>query len=53
MDLFIAIKLAKQGFFQGDPEKVLNARADIVLALVDFEIFDNKFQKLFVEINRE
>ena len=35
----MAVTLASKGYYEGDPEKVLNGRADLVLAAMQYEVF--------------
>ena len=48
-----ALRLAKAGWFGGDPEKVLEAPGDIVLAILQYETFSAQYERRFIEINRE
>ena len=41
--LFIALRLAKAGYYGGDPSKVLKAPIDIVLRTVEYEAFENNY----------
>jgi len=43
--MLVAFRLAKAGYYGGDPEAVLRARADTVLSLVQYEIFLNEYQE--------
>lgn len=49
----IALSLAKAGYYNGNPEQVLEGRIDIVLQLFYFEDFCNKYQITEIELNKE
>jgi len=44
--------LAKAGYFGGDPERVLNAPADIVIETFEFEVFQSEYSDVEYEINK-
>lgn len=48
---FIALRIAKQGFYDGDPEKVLNAPVGIVQAILDYEIFELDYKEEYNHLN--
>jgi hypothetical protein len=50
--LMFALSLAKAGYYGGDPEKVLQARVDIVLSLMQYESFRNDYQEVEYFINK-
>jgi hypothetical protein len=50
--LMFALSLAKAGYYSGDPEKVLQARVDIVLSLMQYESFRNDYQEVEYFINK-
>jgi hypothetical protein len=37
--MLMACKLAKEGYYGGDPEKILDAPVDIAMALLNYEAF--------------
>jgi hypothetical protein len=45
--LVIALKIAKQGYYQGDLDKVLKARCDHVLLIAQYEKFIADFEKAY------
>jgi hypothetical protein len=45
--------VAKAGYYGGDPEKVLSARVDIVMDLIDYEAFTSDYEARYMELNRE
>lgn len=49
----IALRVAREGYFGGNPRNVLNARVDDVIAVMQYEIFNMAFEAAFVELNRE
>lgn len=46
------MRLASAGYCAGDPERVLQTRADLVLAMLDQERFRVDFEAVFLEINK-
>lgn len=49
----IALRLAKAGWWQGDPGKVLRAPANEVMAAVHYENFLPEYENAIIELNRE
>lgn len=49
--MFIALKVAKAGYYNGDPENVLKARVDYVLAVLEYEKFSFDYEAVYMEIN--
>lgn len=49
--LYIAIGIAKKGFYGGDPEKVLNAPVSMIQSIERFEAFENDYVDTFKELN--
>lgn len=47
------MRLAKAGFYGGDPENVLNARADIVMQTYHYENFTRELDATFTELNNK
>ncbi len=47
------MRLASAGWFGGDPEKVLQAPVDIVLAAAQYQIFKADYEEVYMELNRE
>lgn len=52
-EYYIALKLAKEGYGGGDPEKILNMRVDLVLMMWQYEIFQADYEKAYIHINKE
>lgn len=48
--LFIALRLAKIGFYGGNPERILKAPVDIVLRMLDYEQFEADLSKAYEDI---
>lgn len=48
----MALSLAKAGYCQGDPAKILDLQVDIVLAMIEYESFRNDYQNVEYEINK-
>ena len=51
--LFQAIRLAKSGYFGGDPQSVLNAPVDIVQSLLEYERFIDDYESEYVFLNKK
>ena len=48
----VALKLARQGYYGGDPERVLKAPTDMVLAAAEYEGFLADYEMAYYELNR-
>jgi len=46
------LRLAKIGYYGGDPEKILKARCDYVIAALEYEKFLSDYEDIYHEINR-
>lgn len=51
--LLIALRLAKAGYFGGDPAAVLAGRVDLVLAAMEYEKFENDKEEVYYELNKD
>lgn len=51
--MYIAISLAKAGYYSGDPELVLRAPANMVMDIILFEGMQNKVDALIMEVSKE
>lgn len=51
-DLFIAVKLAKEGYYGGNVEAILSAPVDVVQALLDYEVFESEYEREFIALNK-
>ncbi|MGO8695999.1 MAG: hypothetical protein ACLQMF_20235 [Rectinemataceae bacterium] len=50
--MMIALRLAKAGYYGGDPERALEARVDHVLAAIEFERFVADYELVNYELNK-
>lgn len=48
---FIALKLAKEGYYHGDPDKVLTAPVTTVLNILHYEGFVTDYERAYTAIN--
>lgn len=48
----MALKLSKEGYYDGNPESVLQARVDHVLAALEYEKFQIDYEVVFRELNK-
>lgn len=48
----MALRLAKEGFWGGDPERVLRARADLVLEALQYVAMLPEYERAYIEMNR-
>jgi hypothetical protein len=48
----VALRLAKAGYYGGDPAAVLEARVDLVLAALQYEAFTDEYERSAMELNR-
>lgn len=51
--MMVALRLAKEGYGGGDPERILKMRADTVLAALQYEAFLGDYERAYIELNRE
>lgn len=49
----IALRLAREGYWGGDPEKVLAADVEMVLTAFEYEVFRDEYERTYMELNRE
>jgi hypothetical protein len=49
----ISLRIAKLGYYGGDPAKVREARVDDVMAIIEFEEFHGDLETATYELNRE
>ncbi len=49
----VALRLASAGWWDGDPEKVLKAPADLVMGALEYEAFRADYEKAYIELNKE
>lgn len=48
----VALRLAKVGWWQGDPGRILKAPADEVLAAIQYENYLNDYENTIYEMNK-
>lgn len=48
----VGLRLASAGYGGGDPERVVQMRADWVMKMLQYEVFKNEYQDVFLEMNR-
>lgn len=53
MALGISLKLAKAGWWEGDPGKIMCAPADEVMAAAQYDNFVVEFEQAAIQLNRE
>ena len=51
--LGVALRLAKAGYWQGDPGRVLKAPAEQVVAAAQYENFLSDMEHMIVELNKK
>jgi hypothetical protein len=49
----VALKLAKAGYWNGDPEQVLRAPLDMVLSAAEYEGFCSDYEVAFLEMSKK
>lgn len=47
------MRLAKAGYYGGDPGAVLRAPVDDVVMTMEYEVFTNDYELTFHELNKE
>lgn len=50
--MFVAVRLAKAGYFGGDPEQVMNAPVDVVQSILDYEGFESAYEEEYIALNK-
>ena len=48
----VALRLAKAGLWGGDPEKILKAPAEMVMAALHYEVFTADYERAVYDLNR-
>ena len=51
-ELIIALTLAKEGYFNGNPNIILNSPADLVLQTYQYEMFRRVYEDTYTELNK-
>lgn len=49
----MALRLASAGYGGGDPERIMQMRADWVVKAAQYEAFKSDYQDVYIEMNRE
>lgn len=52
MALGAALRLAKSGYWQGDPGLIMKAPANLVLAALQYEDFVSDFERATFDLNK-
>jgi len=50
--MLVALKLSRAGYYGGNLDNVLNARVDHVLSALEYEIFNNEYERAYTELNK-
>ena len=48
---FLSVRIAKMGFYGGDPDKVRKAPVDTVMNILSFLEYESDYQETFGELN--
>lgn len=51
--LFIAVRLAKAGYYGGDPDAIMKAPAITVLRVIQYEEFERDYTEAARQLNKE
>jgi hypothetical protein len=51
--LIIALKIAKMGYYGGNPENVLKARIDMVVSIMEYEKYTIDYENTYWELNKD
>jgi hypothetical protein len=50
---FVSVKLAKLGYYGGNPDSILNAPIDIVVNILHYEQYEQDYEGAYIELNAE
>lgn len=50
--MLVALKIAKAGYYSGDPAKVLDARVDHIISIMEYEKFTMDYESAYTELNK-
>jgi hypothetical protein len=50
---FVAFRLAKAGYYNGDPKKILKAPVDIIMGIIKYEAFEHDLMLAYEEIRKQ
>lgn len=45
--------LAKSGYFNSDPQKILETPIDLVMKTYHYEIFAREYEETYIELNKD
>jgi len=48
----VAIRLAKDGYYGGDPQAILNAPVSIIQSLIDYQRFTSHYEDEYLALNK-
>ena len=48
----VALRLAKEGYFYGNPEVVMKAKVGTVLKIMQYETFTKDYESKFIDLNK-
>lgn len=48
----MGLRLAKAGYYQGDPNKVLSAPVNVVIGIIEYEAFVSDYERTYTELNK-
>lgn len=49
----ICLKIAKMGYYGGNPDFVRKAPVDDIISILDYENYNIEYEKKFADLNRE
>lgn len=47
------MKLAKKGYYGGNPMMILDCPVDVVIGMLEYEDFENEYENAYIELNKE
>jgi len=47
------MRLAKAGYYGGNPEAILQAPVTVVIGMLDYEGFIDDYENAYIELNKE
>lgn len=50
---FMAMRLAKAGYYGGNPEQILKAPVDVVLDMLDYEKFESDLNQAYKDLREQ
>lgn len=51
--MLVALRLAKSGYYNGDPDKVLKGKVSHVISLMEYERFIHRYEEAYTELNKK